>query len=131
MKFLPNSIQIFASTEDSYLRFRNADFFTPTTISWGNNNRTTALRIPESSSAHRRIEHRVPCNDADLEQVLYSILLAAGYGIKNKITPTTPKIFGNSFEPQYNLPKIPQSLREAQKFTSIENLINCKTFLLI
>ena len=49
---------------EEYDRF-TPNFMTPVNISWGGNNRTTAIRIPESHIHNRRIEFRVPsalCN---------------------------------------------------------------------
>lgn len=128
LKFINNSMKYFAPNPHSLLRLRNSDFFTPTTISWGNNNRTTALRIPGSQPINRRIEHRAPSNHADLAKILCAILLAAGYGLKNKFFPNSPQIFGNAFDSQYNLPKIPNSLREINNITPIDHIINWETF---
>ena len=40
-------------------------FMAPVNLSWGGNNRTTAIRIPGTNKLNRRIEFRVPsanCN---------------------------------------------------------------------
>ena len=74
----------------------------PTTISWGGNNRTVAIRIPNSDDYNRRIEHRVSSADASPKIVIEKILAGILYGIKNKITPPA-KIYGDASDEQYNL----------------------------
>ncbi len=105
LKFLPDNMPIFAPNEQSYARFvagKNA----PTTISWGANNRTTALRLPDSASNNKRIEHRVAGADADVEKVVGSIIAAIDYGIKHKIQPPE-QIYGDASLDMYNLQKFP------------------------
>ena len=123
LKFLMNSMIFFAPNEFSYERFRDPDFFTPQTISWGGNNRTTAIRTPDCIIKHIRMEHRVPGNDAEIEEVLIAILLAAGHGCKYKLQ-APEKIFGNSFDDQYNLPKIPKDILEVRKIPKITDIID-------
>ena len=104
----------FAPNESSYLRYKHADIDTPTTISWGGNNRSTSIRIPSTStdSTKCRIEHRVPGADCNYKQAITSILQGIIYGIEKKIQPP-PKIYGISSDIQYNLEKLPLSLNEA------------------
>ncbi|GFR21001.1 glutamine synthetase [Trichonephila clavata] len=45
---------VFAPNDDSYLRFQYPDIHTPTTISWGVNNRTAAIRIPYFGNDFKR-----------------------------------------------------------------------------
>ncbi len=106
-------MKYFANNDHSYARFSNADIHTPNTISWGINNRTTALRIPVNGES--RIEHRVPCSDSDPYSVIYSILYGINYGISNQILPST-KIYGRAHDKQYDLEKLPESLSHAMKY---------------
>lgn len=88
----------------------------PTHICWGGNNRTAAIRIP-SSTLHkdqRHLEHRVASPSADTEQVLCAILAGVHFGLKNRVEPLSDKLYGNAFDDQYNLPRLPQSLEEAE-----------------
>ena len=101
---MPEDMKFFAPTEESYKRFI-AGTNAPTTISWGANNRTTALRLPDSPKNHKRIEHRVAGADADIEQVVNAIVAAVYYGIENKIQPSG-QIYGDASLTMYNLPKI-------------------------
>ncbi len=126
IEVMPASLKYFAPIDECYLRYskeleiqdQRKIIEVPKTISWGGNNRTVALRIPESSLREetRRIEHRVPCANANIEKTLLAIILGIKHGILNKIMPIYPKIFGNSFELQYNPVWLPQSLNEALEY---------------
>lgn len=111
---MQSSMKYFVPTEEGYKRIVNS-MDSPNTVSWGGNNRTVALRVPSIIPSLRRIEHRVPSSDADLNKVLEEIVLAITYGWENKIEPPE-KIYGNAFDPQYNLEKLPISLQEAKLF---------------
>ncbi len=121
----------FAPTEESYLRFcakRNelenvqnplaTHNNAPINVSWGGNNRTTAIRIPVSSydESTRHIEHRVSGSDADPQAVINAVLEGIYIGIKEKISPPE-KIYGNAFDKQYDFLKpFPKTLEEAKGF---------------
>lgn len=62
----------------------------PTTVAWGYENRTSALRIPAGAPAARRIEHRVAGADANPHVVLAAILASALHGIEERIAPPAP-----------------------------------------
>ncbi|MEP9371950.1 glutamine synthetase family protein [Mesorhizobium sp. KR1-2] len=62
----------------------------PTTVAWGYENRTSAVRIPAGDPVARRIEHRVAGADANPYIVLAAILSAALYGIEGRIEPPEP-----------------------------------------
>ncbi len=62
----------------------------PTTVAWGYENRTSAVRIPAGDPAARRIEHRVAGADANPYIVLAAILSAALHGIEEKCEPAEP-----------------------------------------
>ncbi|MFV9839056.1 MAG: glutamine synthetase [Aaplasma endosymbiont of Hyalomma asiaticum] len=105
----------FAPKESSYSRYKCPDIHTPTTVSWGGNNRSTALRLLNTTSSHEkcRIEHRVPGADCDYEVAISAILIGIIRGIEQKLIPP-PKIFGLASDPQYKLEKLPTSLNEAK-----------------
>ena len=77
---------IFAPHENSYRRLQPGAH-APTSIAWGYENRTAAIRIPGGSHKARRIEHRVAGADANPYLVLASILGGALQGIEQKMTP--------------------------------------------
>lgn len=77
---------IFAPNANSFRRFRPGSG-APTTLSWGYDNRSTALRIPESDIDATRIEHRVSGADVNPYLTFAAILAGALHGLKNKLTP--------------------------------------------
>ncbi len=86
MHTMADSMLAFAPHMNSYRRFM-AGAHAPTFASWGYENRTVAIRIPESPNVARRIEHRVSGADANPYLVLATILTGALYGIENKLMP--------------------------------------------
>jgi glutamine synthetase len=113
LRVIRESMLFFAPSKESYKRYV-VSMETPVTISWGGNNRTTALRIPPGNKGFRRIEHRVPSADANIAAVIAVILSGAYVGMKKKIMPPE-KIYGNSFDEQYNLKRLPNNITKAKK----------------
>lgn len=120
---MAESMLFFAPHAEDYARF-TAEFYTheeqcysyvPVNVSWGGNNRTTALRVPTSTldPAQRHIEHRVPCANANPDEVIAAILLGVQHGLTQKLEPPA-KIWGNAFDAQYALPALPKTLEEAK-----------------
>lgn len=106
---MDDSTLIFAPHGNSYTRLA-PNSHAPTSICWGNENRTTALRIPGGASQATRIEHRVSGGDANPYLMLASILGAALWGIENKMTPAAETI-GNAYT--QDLPQISSSWSNA------------------
>ena len=100
---MQESTLIFAPHYNSYRRLR-PDTHAPTSVCWGYENRTAAVRIPGGSHAARRIEHRVAGADANPYLVMAAVLGAALFGIENKLSPATP-INGNAYEA--DVPQLP------------------------
>lgn len=73
----------FAPTQASYERFDGAPDHVPRTVSWGGNNRTVALRLPESVTPRRHIEHRVCGADADAWASVWAILAGVYDGLSH------------------------------------------------
>ncbi len=86
---------LFAPHFNSYRRLR-PDTHAPTSIGWGYENRTAAIRIPGGKPDARRIEHRVAGADANPYLVMAAILGAALVGIKNKWEPA-PATSGRAY----------------------------------
>ena len=114
--YMKEHLVLFAPHAHSYLRYVHADIHTPTTISWGGNNRSAALRLPDTtlSPQNCRIEHRVPCSDCDYENAVSAILFGIIRGIENNILPPE-RTFGVASDSIYNLEKLPQNLEDAYK----------------
>lgn len=98
-----DSALLFAPHENSYHRLV-PEAHAPTAISWGYENRTTAIRIPAGNPAARRIEHRVAGGDVNPYLMLAAILGAALSGIEDGREPPEP-ITGNAYA--MDLPQIP------------------------
>jgi glutamine synthetase len=79
----------FAPHENSYRRLLPGAH-APTSVAWGYENRTAAIRIPGGSNKARRIEHRVAGADANPYLVLASILGGAILGIEAEMKPDDP-----------------------------------------
>ena len=105
--YLSDSLSVFLPKEEDCSRL-DKKFMAPTHVCYGGNNRTVAIRIPDSMP--RRLEHRVPAASADPASVIYVILAAIVRGLTLPIdTKTYSKIFGNAFDKQYGLTKIVQA----------------------
>jgi len=102
--YLPDTLKYFLPTPEDYKRLDH-HFMAPTHICYGGNNRTVAIRIPDSHP--KRLEHRLAAASADETLVLYTILqsIAKGLAEPSSIEPTQ-KIHGNAWDAQYGLVKI-------------------------
>ncbi len=89
LKVMPESMLMFAPHLNSYHRFQEGSH-APVYACWGYENRTTAVRVPESEPEARRIEHRVSGADANPYLVLAAVLAGALYGLENKLAAPEP-----------------------------------------
>jgi glutamine synthetase len=112
IKSLKESMVFFAPHKKCYDRYKKC-MFTPLKIAWGNNNRTAAIRIITRANDVRRIEHRVPCSDADPIAVVTAIIVSIYHGLSKQILPPH-KIYGNAFDTQYKLQYLPRTLEKAE-----------------
>ena len=83
-KLMAESMLIFAPHINAYRRFA-AGSFAPSGPDWSYNSRATALRVPVSTPANRRIEHRVAGADANPYLVLAAVLAAALQGLQDGV----------------------------------------------
>ncbi len=114
-----SSMLWFAPQETDYLRYQYPDRNTPSTVSWGGDNRTVALRIPpvgENTQQQRRIEHRVPSPKADTYETFAAIVVSICRGLKRREQPAIIKTYGNAWDLQYGLKPLPVSLQEAVQY---------------
>ncbi|MCS6759673.1 MAG: glutamine synthetase family protein [Candidatus Devosia euplotis] len=100
---MAESTLLFAPHFNSYRRLR-PDTHAPSAVSWGYENRTTAVRIPEGNPKARRIERCVSGADANPYLVLAGILGAALVGIEDEMKPPKP-LKGRAYSER--LPKLP------------------------
>lgn len=96
---------VFAPHENSYRRLLPGTH-APSSVAWGYENRTVAVRIPGGNTAARRIEHRVAGADANPYLVLSSVLGGALLGLENQWQPVEA-ITGNAYAIARQLPHLP------------------------
>lgn len=94
---------IFAPHAGSYARLVPGAH-APTGVGWAYDNRTAAIRVPDSAPAARRIEHRVAGGDANPYLLLAAVLGAMLDGLERQVLPPEP-ITGNAYS--HDLPQIP------------------------
>ncbi|MCJ8209638.1 glutamine synthetase family protein [Mucilaginibacter sp. RS28] len=108
---LPHLVPMYAPTINSYKRLVEGAW-APTTITWGIDNRTTALRIINHSEKHSRVETRIPGADTNPYLAIAAALASGLYGIKNKLALDIPPVSGNGYADKSN-GSIPSNLRDA------------------
>lgn len=108
---MPYILPMFAPTINSYKRLVEGAW-APTTLTWGIDNRTTAIRIINKNHDSMRIETRVPGADVNPYLALAASLASGLYGIKNKIELNTEATIGNGYRVTEN-GVLPSSLEEA------------------
>ena len=81
---LPYILPMFAPTINSYKRLVEGAW-APTTLTWGLDNRTVALRVLSGSSKSCRLETRVMGSDVNPYLAMAACLASGLYGIKNKL----------------------------------------------
>ena len=83
---------IFAPHANSWRRFVS-ESYAPVSPTWGINNRSVALRIPDSEAVARRIEHRVAGVDANPLLVASVFIAAIIEGLEQGLDPDhKPKV---------------------------------------
>ena len=108
---LPHILPMFAPTINSYKRLVEGAW-APTTLTWGMDNRTVALRILSGSSKSCRLETRVIGSDVNPYLAMAACLAAGLYGIKNKLKLQQPATVGNGYK-NYSNGILPSTLMEA------------------
>ncbi|MEJ7768993.1 MAG: glutamine synthetase [Chitinophagaceae bacterium] len=108
---LPLVLPMFAPTLNSYKRLVEGTW-APTTLTWGVDNRTVALRALPAGSKSCRLETRVVGADANPYLAMAAALAAGWYGIKNKLTLDQPATIGNGYR-DFSNGVLPRDLNEA------------------
>jgi glutamine synthetase len=108
---LPHILPMYAPTINSYKRLVEGAW-APTTLTWGVDNRTVALRVLSGGSKSCRLETRVIGSDANPYLAMAAALASGLYGIKNKLTLTQPATTGNGYR-DFSNGTLPGNLHEA------------------
>ena len=95
LETLAEGMAIFAPNANSWRRFR-AEAYVPLTADWSVNNRGTALRVPMSDAANRRLEHRVAGADANPYLVCAWVLAGVLRGMTQRLEAPAP-LDGNAY----------------------------------
>lgn len=108
---LPYILPMYAPTINSYKRLVEGAW-APTTITWGIDNRTTAIRILHPSKKYTRLETRIPGSDSNPYLAMAAALASGLYGIKNKLPLNIKPTTGNGYQDKDN-GVLPSNLFEA------------------
>ncbi len=107
---MPDLTLLYAPNINSYKRFADGSF-APTTIAWGEDNRTCAVRLV-GRGAGARMENRVPGGDVNPYLALAAMLAGGLHGIENELE-LEPALEGNAYASEGRA-KVPGSLRDAR-----------------
>jgi glutamine synthetase len=99
-----------APNVNSYKRYA-ALSFAPTTVAWGHDNRTCALRVV-GHGAGRRVECRVPGADVNPYLAISALIAAGLHGIDADLE-LEPALEGNAYAAG-DRPQVPSNLRDAR-----------------
>lgn len=111
LQCLPHILPMLAPNINSFKRLVEGAW-APTTLTWGIDNRTVALRALPGGAKSCRLENRVPGSDTNPYLVMAACLASGMYGIKNKLKLSQPAVEGNGYEVN-EFGKLPPSLWEA------------------
>jgi glutamine synthetase len=109
MDTINDAAAVFAPHANSWRRFQ-AGAHVPMGPTWGFDNRTTAVRVPLSSPAATRIEHRVAGADANPYLAVAAILAGIDHGITQAVEPP-PETKGSAFS--QHAPALPETWERA------------------
>ena len=126
---LPFLLPMLAPTINSYKRLVQGAW-APTTITWGIDNRTVALRILPGSKKSCRVETRVIGADVNPYLAMAACLAAGLYGIRNGLELKQPATVGNGYK-DFSNGQLPSTLHEAtqaMKASAIAKEILGETF---
>ena len=119
---LPQILPMYAPTVNSYKRFVEGSW-APTTVSWGIENRTTALRVVNKTVEGMRLENRVPGSDTNPYLTMAASLASGLYGINHELTLDVVATKGNEYENQTTEP-LPNNLHKATKAMKESDIAN-------
>jgi glutamine synthetase len=113
---------LYAPNVNSYKRFADGSF-APTTIAWGEDNRTCAVRLV-GHGAGARMENRVPGADVNPYLALAAMIAGGLHGIEEQL-PMPDALVGNAYTS--GLPKVPATLDAARDLFGASEIAR-KTF---
>ena len=108
---LPHILPMYAPTINSYKRLVEGAW-APTTLTWGIDNRTTALRALPQGESSCRLENRVVGSDCNPYLAIAACIASGLYGIEKGMKLQQPATSGNSYA-ELSFGKLPANLWEA------------------
>ena len=112
LQTLPGAMSMLTPNPNSYRRMVDITG-PPTTVSWGEDNKSVAVRTVTRDPATSRIEHRVPSADCNIYLALAAILAGGIAGLREGAEPP-PAFEGMAWAlPPGVAEKLPDSLRKA------------------
>lgn len=99
---------LYAPSINSYKRYQSGSF-APTTIAWGLDNRSCALRVVGHGPS-LRFENRVPGGDVNQYLAIAGMIAAGLHGVEQELD-LEEALVGNGYES--DKPRVPATLREA------------------
>jgi len=108
---MPHLTPMYAPTVNSFKRLVEGAW-APTTLTWGIDNRTTALRALPGSDKSTRLELRVVGADANPYLAMAASLASGLYGIKHKLPLNVKQSKGNGYADKSN-GTLPRNLFDA------------------
>jgi glutamine synthetase len=111
LKCLPFIVPMYAPTINSYKRL-NCGSWAPGTISWGIDNRTSAVRVLNKDMYSTRSEMRVAGSDTNPYLAMAASLASGIYGIQNNLKLDIPASKANAYNDTKN-GLLPSNLYEA------------------
>lgn len=117
---LPHILPMYAPTVNSYKRLVGGSW-AATSVSWGIDNRTTALRVINQEADSMRLETRVPGADANPHLSMAAALASGLYGIRHKLPLEIKSTRGNEYE-STETRQLPTTLDEAIQAMKSSNM---------
>ncbi|GIV34037.1 MAG: glutamine synthetase [Chitinophagales bacterium] len=117
---MPHILPLYAPTVNSYKRLVEGAW-APTTLTWGMDNRTTALRVLTGSKNAARLETRVVGSDVNPYLAMAGCLASGLYGIRKNLKLTQPQTIGNGYR-DLKFGVLPSGLREATRIMQASDL---------
>ena len=100
---------LYAPNVNSYKRFAKGSF-APTTVAWGNDNRTCSIRLVGHGNS-ARLENRLPGGDVNPYLAIAGMLAGGLHGMRQQLA-LEPELVGNAYTS--GKPQVPTTLREAR-----------------
>jgi len=116
---MPGAMSFFSPTVNSYRRLVEITG-PPTTVTWGEDNKSVAVRTVTREPTSSRIEHRVPSGDCNVYLTLAAILAGGMIGLEDELEPP-PEYEGMAWAlPPGAAPRLPDTLKRAASALSAD-----------